>query len=157
MHKLINLDEFDLKLLLALQDNGRLTNQEIGDKIGLSASQCSRRRIALENGGFVTGYHARLSREAMGFGLMVMIQVTLSAHNGENADRFHQLVTGLSEVQEAYALTGDTDYQLKVCVRDLSELSLLVNTKLLPHESVARVRSSIVLQTLKESTKLPIG
>lgn len=157
MHKPLTLDEFDLKLLLALQDNGRLTNQEIGDKIGLSASQCSRRRIALENGGFITGYHARLSREAMGFGLMVMIQVTLSAHNGENAHLFHQLVTELSEVQEAYALTGDTDYQLKVCVCDLNALSLLVNTKLLPHKSVARVRSSIVLQTLKESTKLPVG
>lgn len=155
-HGMLALDETDLKLLTVLQENGRLTNQELGERIGLSASQCSRRRSALEAGGIVLGYHAQLSREALGFGLLVIVQVTLNAHSGDNAERFCQLVAELPEVQEAYVMTGDTDYQLKICVRDLEELSALINKVLLPHDSVARLRSSIVLQKLKDNTHLPI-
>ena len=150
------MDDTDLKLLAMLQENGRLTNQELGEGIGLSASQCSRRRSALEADGSILGYHARLSREAMGFGLLVIVQMTLNAHSGDNAERFRQLVAELPEVQEAYAMTGDTDYQLKVCVHDLEELSILINKVLLPHHSVARLRSSIVLEKIKDKAHLPL-
>ena len=150
------LDDFDLKLLTALQDNGRLTNQEVGERIGLSPSQCSRRRVALESAGLIRGYRAELAAEALGFSLLVFIHVTLAAHSGANARNFRDLVSRVDEVQEAYALTGDTDYLLKVVVRDLSNLSALVNDVLLPHETVARVRSSIVLDRLKETARLPL-
>ena len=143
-------------MLAALQDNGRLTNQEAGERIGLSPSQCSRRRSTLEAAGVIRGYHARLCADTLDFRLLVIIQVTLSAHSGDNAQRFRDLVTGLEEVQEAYAVTGDTDYQLKAVVRDLKALSALVNDMLLPHASVARVRSSIVLDRLKETSRLPL-
>ncbi len=156
MHNPYALDQFDLRLLAALQDNGRLTNQEAGERIGLSPSQCSRRRSALEAAGVIRGYHARLCADTLDFRLLVIIQVTLSAHSGDNARRFRELVTGLDEVQEAYAVTGDTDYQLKAVVRDLKALSVLVNDALLPHASVARVRSSIVLDRLKETSHLPL-
>lgn len=143
-------------MLAALQDNGRLTNQEIGERIGLSPSQCSRRRVALETAGLIRGYRAELAAEALGFRLLVFINVTLAAHSGDNARGFRELVAGVDEVQEAYAMTGDTDYLLKVVVADLKDLSALVNDVLLPHQTVARVRSSIVLDRLKETSRLPL-
>ena len=155
-HDPVLLDGFDIRLLAALQDNGRLTNQEAGERIGLSPSQCSRRRTALEAAGFVRGYHAQLSAEALGFRVLVIIQVALNAHNGDNARRFRDLISRLDEVQEAYAVTGENDYQLKAIVPDLKDLSTLVNDVLLPHESVARVHSAIVLERLKETSRLPL-
>jgi DNA-binding Lrp family transcriptional regulator len=150
------MDGFDLKLLAALQDDGRLTNNELGEKVGLSASQCSRRRASLEAAGLIRGYRADLAAERLGFRLLVFVQVTLATHSGDNAEKFRKLVTRLDEVQEAYATTGDTDYLLKIVVPDLKDLSVLVNEILLPHESVARVRSSIVLDRLKETAWLPL-
>ena len=87
-----NLDGFDLRLLAALQDNGRLTNQEVGERIGLSPSQCSRRRSALEASGLIRGYRADLAAEALGFGLLVFINVTLAAHSRDNARAFRDLI-----------------------------------------------------------------
>lgn len=156
MQDIPSLDGFDLRLLAALQDNGRLTNQEVGDRIGLSPSQCSRRRSALEASGLIRGYRAELAAEALGFRLLVFVNVTLAAHSRDNARNFRDLVARIDEVQEAYALTGDADYLLKIVVPDLKDLSALVNDVLLPHETVARVRSSIVLDRLKETAKLPL-
>ena len=156
MHTSPPLDAFDLRLLAALQDNGRLTNQEVGERIGLSPSQCSRRRAALEAAGLIRGYHADLAAEALGFRLLAFIQVTLATHSGDNAEKFRALVRRLDEVQEAYAMTGDADYLLKAVLPDLRDLSALVNDVLLRHESVARVRSSIVLDRLKEAGRLPV-
>ena len=156
MREPARLDAFDLRLLAALQENGRLTNQELGERIGLSASQCSRRRAGLEGAGLIRGYRADLAAELIGFRLLVFVQVTLATHSGDNAEKFRKLITRLDEVQEAYATTGDTDYLLKVVVADLKDLSVLVNEVLLPHESVARVRSSIVLDRIKETASLPL-
>ena len=156
MHEPALIDDFDARLLAALQDNGRLTNQELADRIGLSASQCSRRRAALEAAGLIRGYRAELAAEALGFPLLVFIQITLATHSGDNAEKFRKLISDLDEVQEAHAVTGDNDYLLKAVLADLKSLSVLINDVLLPHESVARVRSSIVLDRLKETTRLPL-
>ncbi|HEY8610348.1 MAG TPA: Lrp/AsnC family transcriptional regulator [Roseomonas sp.] len=157
MHETVTLDAIDLRLLAALQADGRLTNQQAGERVGLSPSQCSRRRLALEAVGVIRGYHAELAAEALGLRLLVFVQVTLATHSRDNAQRFRELVSRLEEVQEAYAMTGDADYLLKAVVPDLKDLSALVNDVLLPHESVARVRSSIVLERLKESNRLPLA
>lgn len=157
MQGTVTLDAIDLRLLAALQEDGRLTNGEAGEKVGLSPSQCSRRRLALEAAGVIRGYHAELAAEPLGLRLLVFVQVTLATHSRDNAQRFRELVSRLEEVQEAYAMTGDADYLLKAVVPDLKELSALVNDVLLPHESVARVRSSIVLDRLKVSNRLPLG
>ncbi|OSI31385.1 AsnC family transcriptional regulator [Bradyrhizobium canariense] len=149
-------DAFDLKILGALQDDGRLTNQELADLAGLSASQCSRRRMRLEEEKVIAGYHADLSSEALGFGVVAFIQVTLATHSPDNSKRFRALVNRIDEIQEAYSLTGDADYVLKAVLHDLKGLSNLVNDVLMPHQSVAHVRSSIVLDRLKESTRLPL-
>ncbi len=157
MHGSVEIDGFDLKLLTALQEDARLTNQQIGERIGLSASQCSRRRSALEAAGLIRGYRAELAAEELGFSVLAFIQVTLTAHSGENSRRFRDLLARVEEVQEAYAMTGDTDYLLKAYVPDLKGLSRLVNDTLLAHDSVARVRSSIVLERLKASGRLPLA
>jgi DNA-binding Lrp family transcriptional regulator len=152
---MIPVDVFDLKILAALQDDGRLTNQQLADVAGLSASQCSRRRMRLEET-VIAGYHADLSAEALGFGVIAFIQVTLAAHSPDNAKKFRALMQRVDEIQEAYSLTGDADYVLKAVLRDLKGLSELVNHVLMPHPSVAHVRSSIVLDKLKETTRLPL-
>jgi DNA-binding Lrp family transcriptional regulator len=153
---MVEIDGFDLKMLAALQADGRLTNQQLADRIGLSASQCSRRRMRLEDEKVITGYHADLAAEALGFNLIAFVHVTLATHSPDNAKKFRTLVHRIDEIQEAYSLTGDADYVLKVVLRDLKGLSEIVNDVLLPHPSVAHVRSTIVLDRLKESSKLPL-
>ena len=153
----MTLDSIDIRLLAALQDNGALTNQELAEIVHLSASQCSRRRQRLEQEGVIRRYRADLDPAKVGFGVTVFIFVTLATHSRNNSRRFRDLVSTVATVQEAHALTGDSDYLLKVVVADLRALSVLVNEVLLPHEAVERVRSSIVLETLKDEAKLPIG
>jgi len=150
------MDSFDRKLLAAIQDDGARTNQELADLVGLSASQISRRRQQLEAEGLIEGYAARLSAGRLGFGVRAFVHVTLARHSPDNSRRFADLVRRTPEVQEAHALTGDADYLLKVTVRGLGDLAALINAVLLPHESVDRVRSEIVLETLKETAALPL-
>jgi len=150
------MDDFDVKLLRALQDDGRLTNYDLAERVGLSASQCSRRRAALEAAGVIESYHAALSTQALGLDVIVFVQVTLATHSPDNSRRFAKLIDGLEEVQEAYALTGEADYLVKMAVPDLAALSHVLNDVFLPHESVAHVRSSIVLDRLKQTMRLPL-
>jgi len=153
---MISLDAFDLRILRALQDDGRLTNQNLAEVAGLSASQCSRRRMRLEEEKLISGYRAELAPDALGFGVIAFIQITLATHSPDNAKKFRALVNRIDDIQEAYSLTGDADYMIKAVLRDLRSLSHMVNDVLLPHPSVAHVRSSIVLDRLKESGKLPL-
>jgi DNA-binding Lrp family transcriptional regulator len=150
------MDDFDIKLLRALQDDGRLTNYELAERVGLSASQCSRRRSALEDDGVIAGYHAALSAQALGLDVIAFVQVTLATHSPDNSKRFAKLIDGLEEVQEAYSLTGEADYLVKIAVPDLKALSHILNDVFLPHESVAHLRSSIVLDRLKQTMRLPL-
>jgi DNA-binding Lrp family transcriptional regulator len=150
------LDGFDLKLLDAIQTDGALTNQQIAERVGLSASQVSRRRQALEDAGVIRGYHAMLDRAALGVDVAAFIHVALDSHSPDNSRRFSDLVRLTPEILEAHALTGESDYVLKVMVKDLKALARLVNETLLPHGSVDRVRSEIVLETLKETVALPL-
>ncbi len=155
MHE-TTLDSFDARLLAALQADARLTNQQLADSVGLSASQCSRRRAALEQAGIIRRYRAELDAQKLGFGLMAFIQVTLNTHSRDNARHFRALVAGVTAIQECHALTGDADYLLKVVLPGLPDLAVLVNDILLPHDSVAHLRSSIVFDTLKVTNELPI-
>lgn len=153
----MHLDDFDRAILRTLQDDARLTNAELSEKVHLSPSQCSRRRMRLEAEGIIRGYRADLDREKLELGIVNIITVTLATHNRDNAQRFARLVSSLPEVLEAFALTGEMDYILKVVTPDLRGLSRFVNDVLLPHESVQHVKTAIVLDTLKEGGVLPIG
>lgn len=150
------IDTFDRKILALLQADARLTNNDLSERVNLSPSQCSRRRQRLEEGGLIRGYRAVLDRDRLGFPLVNIISVTLATHNRDNARRFAELLARLPEVLEAHALTGEMDYFVKVVTPDLKSLAEFVNDVLLPHESVQHVKTSIVLQTLKETTALPL-
>ncbi|MEX3011526.1 Lrp/AsnC family transcriptional regulator [Hoeflea sp. TYP-13] len=151
------LDQFDRKILEELQKDARLTNGDLSERINLSPSQCSRRRIRLEEEGYILGYYAGLDRTMLGLGIVNIITVTLDTHNRDNAHRFGELINRLPEVLEAHALTGEMDYMLKVVTADLKALSGFVNDVLLPHESVRHVKSAIVLETLKDTHALPLN
>ncbi len=152
----MQIDDFDLKILGQLQRDGRQTSNELAEKIGLSASQCSRRRMRLEADGLIRGYRADIDRQKLGLSFISVISVTLATHNRDNAKRFAKLIADLPEVLEAYALTGEMDYLLKVVTPDLDGLSRFVNDVLLPHDSVQHVKTAIALDTLKEFGGLPL-
>ncbi|PLV55450.1 Lrp/AsnC family transcriptional regulator [Erwinia sp. B116] len=145
------IDDFDLKILTLLETNGRLTNQELSDLVGLSASQCSRRRISLEQSGMILGYHARLSPDAVGLGVIGLIEVRLINHTADYVDSFHRMVAGQSAIVDAYKTTGDADYLLKVAVGDLAGLSALISQLVAGQQSIAHVKTSVVLNRLKEN------
>ena len=151
------MDGFDRKIIRALQGNGRLTNGELGELVGLSASQCSRRRAALEERGVIRGYTALVDPEMVGVGLTSIISVTLASHDDDNADSLRELVSNLENVQEAFSLTGEMDYSIKVVSPDLKALSRFISDVLLPHEAVQNVKTAIVLDTIKSTPALPIG
>ena len=151
------LDTSDRKILICLQEDGRLTNNELSERINLSPSQCSRRRTRLEEEGFIRGYRAEIDREKLGLGIVNIISVTLATHNRDNARRFSELISKLPQVMEAHALTGEMDYFIKVVTPDLRALSAFVNEVLLPHKIRAEhKKDAIVLDTLKEDGRLPI-
>lgn len=152
-----DLDPFDIRLLASLQDDAAVTNQQLGERIGLSASQVSRRRQRLEEEGVIRRYRADVDAAAVGFSVVAFVGVALNAHSRQNARRFRDLVRALPEVQEAHVLTGDMDYMLKVVVADLAALSRFINDELLPHEAVRNVRSSIAMETLKDDNRLPFA
>ena len=150
------LDVFDRKIIHELQDDGRLTNGALGERVGLSASQCSRRRTALEENGTIRGYTALIDPERAGLELTSIISVTMASHNDDNAHQFRQLLEQLDNVQEAFSLTGEMDYFVKVVSPDLKSLSRFINDVLLPHDAVQNVKTAIVLDTIKSTLSLPI-
>jgi DNA-binding Lrp family transcriptional regulator len=146
-----SIDDNDRKMLDLLRQNGRLTNQELADLIGLSASQCSRKRIALEQAGLILGYHAQLSPEADGAPVMGVVEVRLQNHTSEAVGLFHDFVRGADAIRDVLKLTGDYDYLLKVAVADLAGLSQLIQELAGLRNCVSHLRTSVVLERLKES------
>lgn len=145
-----DLDGFDFRILDALQRDGALTNMELAERVHLSASQCSRRRMRLEKHGFIKGYQAVLNPAQLGLEMTVFMNVVLNNHSRDNARFFRNLLQSVDAVREAHAMTGDMDYLVKLVVGDLSMLSHIVNEIFLPHDSVQHVRTSIALETLKD-------
>lgn len=155
MHE-ANLDEFDRRILSRLQDDASLTNAALAEAVALSPSQCSRRRIALEAAGLITGYRAELNEAKLGYGVEAFSRVTLTAHSESVVDDIAGFFDTLPEVRMAYTLTGDADYLLHVRVRSLDELASFVHRRLLPHPMVAQVRSDIVLQRAGKRKGAPL-
>ena len=116
----MEIDAYDRKILQALQEDGRLSNQDLADRIGLSPSPCLRRVKALEEAGVLTGYRALVSARALGLTLMALIYISMDRHTPERFANFEAKVGALPEVLECLLITGqDADYQLKVVVRDM--------------------------------------
>lgn len=147
----LTIDDQDRHLMLLLRDNGRLTNQELADLVGLSPSQCSRRRIALEQSGLILGYHAHLAPLAEGTPVMGMVEVRLFNHTDKAVEVFNRFVLNEPAVRDVFKLTGDYDYLLKVAVADLAQLSLLLTQLSSLRASVSNLRTSVVLERVKEN------
>ncbi len=123
----------------------------------MSPSPCQLREKALEEDGIIKGYGARIGRRAVGFGVLAFVQVNLHQHTDETIERFREAVARLEEVTECYALTGDHDYLLRVVARDLDDLGETVLRRLLRLPGVKDVRSSIVLNVVKDAPPVPVA
>jgi Lrp/AsnC family leucine-responsive transcriptional regulator len=152
----LDLDGFDLTLLVELQQDGRLTNAELGERVHLSASQVSRRVQRLIDEGFIERFQAVLSRQKLGIGLTVYCLVTLKIHAGDSMQAFHERVRALPEVMECQSLTGEADYVLKIVVADLKRFSDFMSEHLMKAPEVANIRSSVVLESIKETAAYPL-
>ena len=145
------IDENDRKILDLLRQNGRLTNQELADLIGLSASQCSRRRIAREQAGLILGDHAQLAPDADGTPVLGVVEVRLLNHTAESVAVFNDFVGRTDAIRDVLKLTGDYDYLLKVAVTDLADLSRLIEALAGLRNGIGHLRTAVVLERLKES------
>ncbi|MBB3773177.1 Lrp/AsnC family leucine-responsive transcriptional regulator [Angulomicrobium tetraedrale] len=150
------LDMFDLRILRELQEDGRLTNAELSERIGLSPSPCLRRTRRLEEEGLIAGYQARLGAPRLGLGVLAFIQVHLERQVDAAARDFEAAVLALPQVIACYSVTGDSDYLLHVVCEDLEGFAHFAHDILMGLPGVRGVRSSLALKRVKESQRLPL-
>lgn len=152
----MKLDAIDRKILAALQDNGRLSNVELAERVGLSPSPCLRRVRMLEDAGMITRYVALLDQKAVGLPVSVFISIKLERQSEDDLDRFEAEVSRYPEVLECYLMTGTRDYLLRVATRDLAAYERFLKTKLTRVENVASIESSFALKQVKYTNSLPL-
>lgn len=145
------LDDFDQKIIHYLQMNGRLANQELAELVGLSTSQCSRRRIQLEQNKIITGYYAQIALSADPTPIMGIIEVKLQNYNDATHDRFVEFLLNEPAVKDIHKLTGSYDFALKVAVKSLDEMVKLIGILSSSNFGVSNLNTSIVLEKLKEN------
>ncbi|MDH5571949.1 MAG: Lrp/AsnC family transcriptional regulator [Gammaproteobacteria bacterium] len=150
-------DRYDRRILEILQQTGNISNQELADQIGLSASPCLRRVRSLEENGIIIGYRTLLDAKKIGLTLMALIHISMDKHTPERFSNFEDNVRALPEVMECLLITGqDADYQLKVIVKDMEAYQDLLLNKITRIEGVSGVHSSFVLRRVVEKTALAI-
>lgn len=153
----MQLDRYDRKILQLLQDDGRLSNQELADRIGLSPSPCLRRVRALEEGGYLVAYRALVDAKKLGLSLIALIHISMDRHTPERFANFEAGISEIPEVMECLLITGqDADYQLKVIVRDMDAYQDLLLNRINRISGVTGVHSSFVLRRVVDKTALPI-
>ncbi len=174
----VELDAIDRRILSILQENGRLSNQDIAERVNLSPSPCLRRIRRLEEMGVITGYVALLDPQKLGLDLLAYVSVRLEKRGGgaprggpaprgrgddtsaragaTHAELFRAAVQAWPEVVACHAMTGDMDYLLRVQVEDMAHFSRFMQEQLLHHPSVIDVKTSFSLERFKETTALPI-
>lgn len=151
------LDAIDCRIVSELQADGRLSNIELAERIGLSPSPCLRRVKRLEREGLIEGYRASLQRSRVGLGFSVFLAVKINGHANKEASRFETAVVEMPEVIACHLVSGDADYLLEVVVPDLGDYQRFLVGKLLEIPIVQEVRSNIAIQTLKAGAPLPLS
>ena len=151
------MDRIDRNILKHLQHDSSLSHAELGDRVHLSPSQVSRRILRLQQDGIILRQVALLDEQRLGLQVEAYVAVSLSSYAPAVVKTFHQRMTMLDEVLSCASTTGDSDYLLRIVARDLRAYSRLMNTDLLGHGDVASVRSSVVLDRIKQTTALPLG
>lgn len=150
------LDRIDIRILMDLQANGRITNVDLARHVGISAPPCLRRVRALEEAGYLRGYHADLNAEALGFGVTVFAMVGLSSQAEADLAAFEALAEQWPMVRECFMLAGENDFLLKVVARDWDSYQHFLTTELVSAANVAHVKTSSVLRCSKELPGLPL-
>ena len=153
----MQLDRYDWQILQVLQREGRISNQDLADRIGLSPSPCLRRVRTLEESGLITGYRALLDAKKLGLSLMALIHISMDQHTPERFSTFDARIAEIPELLECLLITGqDADYQLKVVVRDMDAYQELLLDRITRIPGVTGVHSSFVLRQVVDKTALPL-
>ena len=152
----IDLDAIDLRILGALQTDGRLTNQELADQVGLSPSPCLRRVRRLERDGFIRTYRAVLDRESVGLGLTVFVDIKVEKHSRENATALQEALAAMPEVVACHMVSGSADFIAEIVVSNLKAYERLLTEKLLTLPMIGDIRSNFALTRVKSDASLPL-
>lgn len=152
----VKLDRIDRKILSDLQMDGRMTNVELAQRAGISAPPCLRRVRALEEAGYIQGYHADINSAALGYGVTVFAQVGLSSQAEHDLKKFEELVGSWPTVRECHMLAGETDFLLKVVAVDWDNYQRFLTTKLTSAPNVAHVKSALAIRVSKYAPGVPI-
>jgi Lrp/AsnC family leucine-responsive transcriptional regulator len=153
----MTLDRVDARIVAELQAEGRLSVVELGERIGLTGTPCARRVKQLEQRGVIVGYAAIVDPVKLGLKVQAFIQVKLERHTDRNVEAFERALAALEQVVSCHATTGEYDFMLQATTPDLEALSTLVLKQLLKIPCVRDVHSSIVLDTVKHSLRVPVG
>ena len=148
-------EDQDQRILAQLQKEGRATNQELAEAVGMSTSACWRRVRALEESGVIRGYAALVEREQAGFATSAILHVSLERHDAKFVDEFVSRVTKRSEVLECFATTGDADYHLHVVVRDMKAYNQFLDEFMFRLPGIRYVRTNMILKEIKTGVALP--
>lgn len=151
------LDRYDLSLLDALQHDASITHQQLSELVHLSASQVSRRVQRLREAGFITKMVALVDNDRVGLGVRAMAHVALQQHSGAERQAFEKTVAAMDEVLDCFSVAGESDYVLHLMAPDLSSLSKNVLQRITQIKGVSSVRSSVVLECIKTTTRLPLN
>ena len=151
-----NLDQIDRLLLGTLQDEGRVTNVELAQRVGLTAPPCLRRVRALEDSGVIRGYHAELDGAKLGFAITVFAMVSLKSQAEEALRQFEDHMRALPEVRECHMLNGEIDFILKIVSKDLQSFQEFLTSKLTPAPNVGSVKTSLTIRTAKQLPGVPL-
>ena len=149
------MDALDRKIIKVLQSDARASLQKIGPVVGLSSSPCWERIRKLEQAGVIEGYTVRLNAQAVGLADTVLVQLTLDSHSDNTLEKFGETLAAIPEVIEAYLVSGEYDYLLRVAVRDTRDYERLLRERLYKIKGIRHSKSSFVLRTLKKAD-LPI-
>ena len=151
-----NLDRIDRRLLCELQNEGRITNVELAQRVGLTAPPGLRRVRALEDEGVIRGYHADLDASKLGYAITVFALVSLKSQAEDALRQFEEHMKGLPEVRECHMLNGEIDFILKIVSRDLQSFQEFLTSKLTPAPNVASVKTSLTIRTAKQLPGVPL-
>lgn len=153
----VKLDAVDIKILATLQDRGRITNVDLAERVGITAPPCLRRVRALEEAGYISGYHAELNQDMLGYGITVFAMVGLHSQAEADLQAFELLADGWPLVRECYMLNGEIDFILKVVARDLAEFQKFLTSELTPAPNVASVKTSLTIRSSKRLPGVPVS
>ena len=154
----MKLDRYDQQILQVLQEDGRINNQDLADRIGLSPSPCLRRVRALEEAGLILGYRAHLDARKLGLTLIALIHISMDIHTPERFANFEAEISIIPEVLECLLITGqEADYQLKVIVRDMDHYQSLLLQRITRIAGVTGVHSSFDLRRVLDKTALAVA